>query len=165
MLAQSEGVTSLAFGLEGQYLATASRDSLVRVWDKTDKQEVARMWHEGTVEAVAFSPDGVYLASAGLDGTVRLWEGARASWLRRLDEIEAAAEDLQPSRKDLLRKRRSLKRALASIEDVHGADHPSAARVLADLGIVARQLGRDEEARSYLERARAVRARRRPPHF
>jgi len=37
-------------------------------------QEVARIKHEGGVNALAFSPDGRYLATGGYDRSTRVWE-------------------------------------------------------------------------------------------
>lgn len=63
----------------GRYLATASPDRTIRLWDAKTLQEISVLHgHTGGVRDIAFSPDGHWLASGSKDGTVRLWDpGAR----------------------------------------------------------------------------------------
>jgi WD40 repeat protein len=78
----SEPVNHLAFSPEGQRLAAAGRDGMVRVWDVSGgSSEVTTplltlQGHGGPVRSVAFSPDGQRLASGGMDETVRVWDVA-----------------------------------------------------------------------------------------
>ena len=68
------GVTSVAFSLDGQYLATGCRDRSVKVWRLADGTLVSsRSDHAQQVNAVAFSPDGQWLASASNDRTAKLY--------------------------------------------------------------------------------------------
>ena len=83
-------VQAIALSPDGRYLATASQDYPVRVWEMTNGREVARLEHERVVTAVnidmgvAFSPDGHYLATASGDHTARVWEATSGREVMRL---------------------------------------------------------------------------------
>ena len=74
-LRHESAVYSVAFSPDGQYLATATQDGVVRLWQAKTGQEL-RKWqaHENNATSVAFSPDGRYLASGGWDGKVKVWD-------------------------------------------------------------------------------------------
>ena len=61
----------LCFSPDGSRLAVGANDGTIRIWDLSDKQEVALLrGHESYVQR----PDGSALASVSGDTTVRLWE-------------------------------------------------------------------------------------------
>jgi WD40 repeat protein len=65
----------MAISPGGAWLATASRDGTVRVWDLPGARPLAALHaHQGSVRAVAFSPDGRTLATAGEDRLAKLWD-------------------------------------------------------------------------------------------
>ncbi len=67
-------VKGLSYHGSGDWLASASGDGTVRVWDIRTRREIAVLTgHEYSVQAVAIAPDGLRLASGGADGTARLW--------------------------------------------------------------------------------------------
>jgi len=82
------GVNAFSFSSNGKYLAVASSDHTVGVWEKAIVRRdpsawewkvnaslaVAQMTHDYPIVAVTFSPDEQYLATASLDGTARVWE-------------------------------------------------------------------------------------------
>ncbi|MCR9245150.1 MAG: trypsin-like peptidase domain-containing protein [bacterium] len=87
-------IWSVAFSGGGEYIATASEDRAVVVWDSSDKRVRRRLTdHESAVRCVAFSADRRTLISGTEDGVVRVWgfaeEGAMVHRLREPDRQRA----------------------------------------------------------------------------
>ena len=76
LMGHKDAVNSVAFSPTGCLLASASRDSTIRVWNVCASHPTSQVLrgHEGVINAVAFSPDGTLLASGGEDTSVRLWK-------------------------------------------------------------------------------------------
>jgi WD40 repeat protein len=73
-------VLSVAVAPDCTWLATASGDHAVRVWDGATAAVRAIMkGHTGPVRSTAIAPDGGRLASVGDDHTVRVWAAATAA--------------------------------------------------------------------------------------
>lgn len=60
---------------DGRWLATASMDSTVRLWDgRTGEPRFALHGHTGPVMDADWSPDGSRLVTGSLDGSAKVWE-------------------------------------------------------------------------------------------
>lgn len=71
----SDGVTSVALSPDGRYLAAASLDKVVRIWDTESSQLLDRFeGHSDSVYSIAFSPDGKNVISGSLDRNIMLWD-------------------------------------------------------------------------------------------
>ena len=73
--AHSEGVWDLAISPDGKFLASASRDKTIKLWDLSNGRNTATLkGHTDSLGALAFHPDGKILASAARDQTIKLWD-------------------------------------------------------------------------------------------
>jgi WD40 repeat protein/serine/threonine protein kinase len=73
----SDAVYHIAYSPDGNWIATASKDKTIKLWESATGMLVRTIsGHGSEVNCVAFSPDGTTLASASEDRTVRLWEVA-----------------------------------------------------------------------------------------
>jgi WD40 repeat protein/DNA-directed RNA polymerase specialized sigma24 family protein len=69
------GVTEIAFRPDGRYLAAATFDGALYVWEvATGRRVASRREDTRPIYHIAFSPDGRLLAAASGGGTMRLWD-------------------------------------------------------------------------------------------
>ena len=79
-------VTSVAFSLDGQRLASGSWDKTIKIWDSASGSCLQTLEsHRYLVTSVAFSPDGQRLASGSGDKTIKIWDPASGSCLQTLE--------------------------------------------------------------------------------
>lgn len=74
------GISDVNWSKDGNYLATASDDRTVKLWDADTKQVVSTLGgngedgHGSFVFSVDFNPQGSLLVSGSYDETLRIWD-------------------------------------------------------------------------------------------
>src|SRR6266496_1632915 len=75
----TSNVESVAWSPDSKYIASASYDSTVQVWEALTARPVQTYkGHTDYANSAAWSPDGKYIASASEDRTVQVWEALTA---------------------------------------------------------------------------------------
>jgi WD40 repeat protein len=91
-------VTTVRVHRNGEWLAAAGDDHVVRVFSLGDGKQIHRLdKHTDWVRAVDFSPNGKQLASAGNDRCIHLWDAESGSWEAALDGHEQAIAQVRYS--------------------------------------------------------------------
>ncbi|MFQ3648157.1 MAG: NB-ARC domain-containing protein, partial [Anaerolinea sp.] len=73
--AHSKYIVAVSAANDGNYLATASTDQTVKLWDRRGGIEIHKFTgHRSAVNTVTFTKDGRWLLSGGGDDLIRIWD-------------------------------------------------------------------------------------------
>jgi WD40 repeat protein len=79
----TSAITTVAFFPEGNRLASAGGDRVIRIWDVSTKKAASELsGHTSVILALAISPDGKSIVSGAADRTARGWDATsgKAIW-------------------------------------------------------------------------------------
>jgi WD40 repeat protein len=97
--AHEDSVRNVAFDPTGRYLASASGDGIVFVWDLDDMSELFRIEaHADGIRGLTFSPDGTQVLTASEDLTIKIWDIPTGDLVSQLFGHAAVIWDLEFSR-------------------------------------------------------------------
>ncbi|NMG07883.1 AAA-like domain-containing protein [Brasilonema sp. UFV-L1] len=66
-------VNTTSFSPNGQLIATAGADGIVKIWNQSGELQTQWQAHQGEIDVLQFAPDGQHLATTTKNNTVQLW--------------------------------------------------------------------------------------------
>jgi WD40 repeat protein len=87
-------IAALTFAPDGEMVAAAGPDKVVRLWRTATGEKLRELEHKGEVSALTFTPDGRHLLSGGENGEVITWDVATGREVRRFKAHEAEVQAL-----------------------------------------------------------------------
>ena len=86
--AHTAWITGFDVSHNGKYVATASVDFTIKIWDYRTKKELNVLTgHTGSVNAVRFSPDDSLIISGSNDTDIRIWKVSTGECIGILDTM------------------------------------------------------------------------------
>jgi WD40 repeat protein len=96
LLGHKGRVTSVAVSPDGFWMASASTDRSVKIWDlETGQCQATLEGHSASVNSVGITPDGKRILSASLDFTVRVWDAVKFAHQMTL-KLDGSALSVSP---------------------------------------------------------------------
>ena len=66
-------ISSLSFSPKGEFLASASQDKTVKLWNLSTEEEIKSLPHDNPINAMAISHDGYKIAIGDNHGDIKIW--------------------------------------------------------------------------------------------
>ncbi len=89
-------ITHVALHPTYTILASASEDSMIKIWDfETQQYERTLKGHTQVVTAISFNPNGSYMASSSSDMSIKIWELQDYTCTKTLRGHEHTVSDVQ----------------------------------------------------------------------
>jgi WD40 repeat protein len=98
LLGHTDWVTSVAFSLDGRYVASGSADKSIRIWSSGNGRAIGTPFfgHKDSIYSVAFSPNGRHLVSGSLDTTIWLWDVSTGKPIWGVDHLQDNPKPFPP---------------------------------------------------------------------
>ena len=87
LIRHTDTINCIAYSLNGKFLASGSRDQLIKIWNTATNECVHTLDDiSGSVNAIAYSPNGKFLASGSDNGAIKIWDVESGTCLHTLKQ-------------------------------------------------------------------------------